>query len=329
MDPCATCGVAIQADWRYCEGCGSPQHIKAVPNSCDFVAASGDGCSRAALDGGARCALHVALSAALTEQAFTTVQTPHSEVVPATVPSSASGEIELDVEAFLTSLAATDYAPADFTPPESHAPAEYAPVADDAAAFIPPVPDAMQPDAVEPDAVQPDPAPEPPLYANYATQRVRSNPVTPARAVAGGIVVVVLVAVAVLATGWRSSSSELKASNTQLAAAKAQLNQTKDALAASEQASEGMKLELTGKVIETQKTAEELAATKQEASGVRQSLADSQKRVDLQANQISVLKTCLDGIARADYEAAHGSYDVAVSILNSVQPACRKAAAYL
>jgi hypothetical protein len=283
------------------------------------VAASGDGCSRTALDGGARCALHVALSTALTEQTFTTVQTPHAEVVPATVPSSANGEIELDVEAFLTSLAATDYAPADFTPAESHPPVEYAPVADDAAAFMPPVPD----------AVQPNTAPEPPLYANYATQRVRSNPVTPARAVVGGIVVVVLIAVAVLATGWRSSSSQLKASNTQLAAAKTELNQTKDALAASEQASEGMKLELTGKVIETQKTAEELAATKQEASGVRQSLADSQKRVDLQANQISVLKTCLDGIARADYEAAHGSYDVAVSILNSVQPACRKAAAYL
>jgi septal ring factor EnvC (AmiA/AmiB activator) len=54
-------------------------------------------------------------------------------------------------------------------------------------------------------------------------------------------------------------------------------------------------------------------------------LSASQHRVDLQADQIQNLRTCLDGITTAIVRAGNGDTAGAFSVLDSVKPACRAA----
>ena len=54
-------------------------------------------------------------------------------------------------------------------------------------------------------------------------------------------------------------------------------------------------------------------------------LSASQHRVDLQADQIQNLRTCLDGITTAIVRAGNGDEAGAFSVLDSVKPACQAA----
>jgi hypothetical protein len=59
--------------------------------------------------------------------------------------------------------------------------------------------------------------------------------------------------------------------------------------------------------------------------GLQTSLNDVQTQVSLQAGQIDVLKTCLDGVSNALSYAAYGQYSAAINSLNAVNSECETA----
>lgn len=68
-----------------------------------------------------------------------------------------------------------------------------------------------------------------------------------------------------------------------------------------------------------------LRDTRQEAAGLQGSLDSAQDRLDLQANQIDTLKSCLSGVVTSMGYAGQGDYGAAIAALDAVEISCQRA----
>lgn len=83
--------------------------------------------------------------------------------------------------------------------------------------------------------------------------------------------------------------------------------------------------ELSSAVDDLQVTKSRLADKLRELSGLRGSLDGAQERLDLQANQIGTLQSCLNGVTDAMSYAAYSDYGAAIAALEAVEVSCNKA----
>lgn len=135
-------------------------------------------------------------------------------------------------------------------------------------------------------------------------------------AVAG---LVILAATA--AVGWvkqMQTSEELNQRTEDLRTTSAALASTRADLASTTTKLEGTESDLLSRETELKKTITDLNKAKGSLSG-------AQSRLNLQAGQITTLKLCLAGVQRALSYVAYDDYGSALSELEEVETACRKA----
>ena len=125
----------------------------------------------------------------------------------------------------------------------------------------------------------------------------------------------------VAAVGWakfQSTSEELSVTRSTLRVASAELVETSDAL-------DDTRRILTSTEDDLEISEGDLERVRSELRRTEGSLSSAQSRMDLQANQIATLRTCLDGVSNALSYAAYSQYGQAVAELNAVEVACDKA----
>lgn len=136
------------------------------------------------------------------------------------------------------------------------------------------------------------------------------------------VVIAALVCLTVIAgIGWvqqiRTSNDlerrtrDLETTRSTLTATRADLSSTTDEL-------KSTKTELAKRIKSLKQTTAELDRANGKLSGARD-------RLDLQAGQIATLRICLGGVQRALSDVAYGDFSSALSELEQVQTACRKA----
>ena len=153
-------------------------------------------------------------------------------------------------------------------------------------------------------------------------------------AIAGAVAVAIAVALlGVNDAGAHSrltkTRGNLASTQSTLTATKADLGSTQQHLSATQQHLSATKADLDTANATKARLHDALVSTQQELSGVRGNLANTQNQLNLQAGQMSVLKTCLSGVATAFSADLDGDYSAALAALDSVESACREASALL
>jgi hypothetical protein len=128
-------------------------------------------------------------------------------------------------------------------------------------------------------------------------------------------VVLVVAALVVGVLNGLGTRDRLSSTRKDLASTTKELTSTKHTLA-------GTQRDLTARTTALNLARGELADANQQLTGVRQTLADSKAQVNLQAGQISQLRTCINGIASGLQLAATGQFDAGLAAINAVQSAC-------
>jgi uncharacterized protein HemX len=135
------------------------------------------------------------------------------------------------------------------------------------------------------------------------------------RIVAISAAVILVAALVVGVLNSLGTHHQLSSTRRDLAATHSDLSSTTKTLASTKSALKSSSAELAG-------ANQALSETKDQLAGVKQSLADEQSRVNLQAGQISTLRTCLSGIAEGLSREANGDFNGAIAAIDAVQSAC-------
>jgi hypothetical protein len=164
-----------------------------------------------------------------------------------------------------------------------------------------------------------------------------------------GVVVVVLCTGAAVAAGgflWRTTHENLVESESLLAGVRAELATTENEFTAVQQQLADTSAQLDATVDTLSATQRSLAsevqraeaaegerdalttkvnATESELEGVRGSLNETRGRVELQAGQIQILRSCLNGVLLALNYAAYDDWSSAIASLEAVETSCQEA----
>lgn len=137
-----------------------------------------------------------------------------------------------------------------------------------------------------------------------------------------GLVVglLILALVAILATNDAGTHRSLTQTRTDLTSTRHQLSSSRSNLSTTEK-------QLAAITKQRDSLSLQLLAQTTTVTGLQNSLSNAQQQVDLQAGQISILKTCLQGVSNALSDVSIGDYLSAVSALDSVQVSCQSASA--
>lgn len=136
----------------------------------------------------------------------------------------------------------------------------------------------------------------------------------------------VLLALAGLAGYWQyRTSSELDATRVTLAQTRTDLGSTRQQLAESESQLGATRDELRITADELSSAQDELAVKIDRLAGLRGTLDNANNRLDLQANQIETLKSCLNGVGEALGHIVYSDYYSAAAALSAVEVSCERA----
>jgi len=137
-----------------------------------------------------------------------------------------------------------------------------------------------------------------------------------------GLVAVTIIASLSTLTAWGlDTRSRLADTEDTLASTEATLAQTEDTLA-------DTRSTLAQRTRERDSFRNKYNDTRTELKGVKNSLTKARNRIELQAGQIDILKTCLDGVAGALIYVSYGDYYSASAALDAVRVSCNRAADY-
>lgn len=145
------------------------------------------------------------------------------------------------------------------------------------------------------------------------------------------IIVIALLAVAllILAGGagyWQKrTSDDLEATRQALSQTETDLASTSKSLAQTTRRLNSKQMQLDAKTSELADVQTQLGQAQRQLSGVQGSLNKAQDRLDLQANQIETLKSCLNGVSSSLSYAAQNDYTSALAALDAVQVSCQRA----
>jgi hypothetical protein len=156
------------------------------------------------------------------------------------------------------------------------------------------------------------------------------EPIAPSRprvrGVLFGMLLIVLVAGAAIASYlYKVTSDDLDSTRAELASTQESLETTKANLATSQRSLDDTKAGLVATTGDLQDSEQKLRAARQQLKGLHGSLENAQDRLDLQANQIETLKTCLNGVSSALSYVAYSDYSAAIAALNAVEVSCNRA----
>jgi hypothetical protein len=138
------------------------------------------------------------------------------------------------------------------------------------------------------------------------------------RIASAGALVALVAATALLGWTTHSRGADLASTRHQLASTKTRLASTSAALASSKNTVQSDEDEITS--LDAQ-----ITKLNNQISNARTQLKGTRNTVDLQSQQISNLRTCLNGVSTALSDAASGFLDFAVSDLQGVSGACQAA----
>lgn len=166
----------------------------------------------------------------------------------------------------------------------------------------------------------PEPAATPPTVNPPARRGIT------ARRVVGALTVLVLLVLAGVA-GYvhQQTRADLARAADQLAGTRAELATTRTDLADTETTLEETKTDLDATQTELDGTQDELRDARRRLTGLQGTLSDAQDRLDLQANDIETLKSCLTGVSTSLGYAAGSDYSAAIAALDAVQVSCERA----
>jgi hypothetical protein len=197
----------------------------------------------------------------------------------------------------------------------------------DATAEVLPLPIAPIAAVASEEAARPrPPAPEQETVADAAPGRTRPKKRT-WELVAAGLVVAGLLATGLIVhLGTRSALADnrarLASTTRDFDATKAKLSSTINDLNGTRSRLTTTQTDLSTRTRQRDKFHAELDAANVELAGVNSTLDDAQNRVNLQANQIEALKSCLLGVSDALGYAAYEEYASAVAALEAVSVSC-------
>lgn len=108
------------------------------------------------------------------------------------------------------------------------------------------------------------------------------------------------------------------------------LDDTREDLASTDRSLATTRSELAARTAERDDLQNKLSAAEKELGGAKQSLTDTRSKVDAQAGQIEVLKTCLNGVLTSlEVAGTTGDTEEAFRILDSVEGACERSSELL
>lgn len=159
---------------------------------------------------------------------------------------------------------------------------------------------------------------EPAVPAPASSKRV----IFTKRRVITALVVASLIAGFSTLTAWGlDTRSRLSATEDTLATTEATLQDTEDTLSET-------RATLATRTKERDSFKARYNDTLRELKGMKRSLTNARNRIELQAGQIDILKTCLNGVAEALVYVAYGDYYSASAALDAVSVSCNRAADY-
>jgi len=139
------------------------------------------------------------------------------------------------------------------------------------------------------------------------------------------LLIVLLVGTAAASYMYKITADDLDSTRTELASTQHSLETTKANLATTQQSLDDAEADLVVTTGDLRDTEKKLRAARQELKGLHGSLENAQDRLDLQANQIETLKTCLNGVSSALSYVAYNDYTAAIAALNAVEVSCNRA----
>jgi hypothetical protein len=167
-----------------------------------------------------------------------------------------------------------------------------------------------------------DPAPPVPVPAERPRGGRRSRLALTLYALAA---VLLLALIAVAGYVYQQTRNDLANTRAELAATQAELDTTVATLSETERSLADSRDELADTAGQLQQTRSRLRTAQRELAGLEGSLENAQDRLDLQANQIETLKSCLDGVTNAMGYAAYSNYGAAIASLEAVEVSCNRA----
>ena len=146
----------------------------------------------------------------------------------------------------------------------------------------------------------------------------RQRRVRPVTVLASAVVLVFLASLVLLIVDDATTHGRYTSTHHKLVSARQSLATTQTAVATT-------RSQLASTTSQRDQLQSQLADARTRLDGVRGSLATAQNRVNLQASEMSQLKTCLDGFSNALQADLYGDYSAGLSALQSVETACRAA----
>lgn len=137
--------------------------------------------------------------------------------------------------------------------------------------------------------------------------------------------VVLLAAVTGASYAYQQTVNDLETTRAELGSTRDELDTTNSTLAETEDSLTDSRSELADTSNQLQQAQTRLRSARRNLSGLQGSLNNAQDRLDLQANQIETLKSCLDGVTTAMSYAAYSNYGAAIAALDAVEVSCNRA----
>lgn len=134
-----------------------------------------------------------------------------------------------------------------------------------------------------------------------------------------------LLALGMLGYDYQRTVGDLEETQANLSTTEGQLVSTADELNETERSLSDSRSQLAAVRNDLERTAQKLRSARRDMTGLEGTLDSAQDRLDLQANQIQTLQTCLQGVSNALTYVSYSDFGAALAALNAVEVSCQAA----